>query len=71
MNPLNNHAQSNVAMLLKAAEQSDRTKSDIAFALLGKQQEAAKQSGEAINELLTQAANLQSQLAANRIDVRA
>lgn len=71
MNPLNNNVQSNVAMLLKAAEQSDQAKNDIAFAVLGKQQQAAKQSGEAINELLTQAADLQIQLSANRIDVQA
>lgn len=71
MNPLNNSVHQNVNMLLKAAEQNDRTKNEIAFAVLGKQQDAVKQSGAAINELLSQAVDLQSQLASGRIDVRA
>lgn len=70
MNPLNNVHQ-NVNMLLKAAEQQDRAKNEIAYAVLGKQQDAVKQAGAAVNEMLSQAVDLQSQLAANRLDIQA
>lgn len=73
MDTLSNVSQvpQNVNALLKAAEQHDRTKNEIAYAVLGKQQDAVKQSGAAINEMLSQAVDLQSQLAENRLDIQA
>lgn len=70
MEPLNNVHQ-NVSTLLKAAEQRDKTQNEIAIAVLGKQQDATKQAGAAVNELLSQAAEVGRQLAAGRLDVRA
>lgn len=69
MEPLNN-VPPNVSALLKVAEQRDQTSNEIAIAVLGKQQDAAKQAGAAVNELLSQAAELGRQLAAGHLDVQ-
>jgi hypothetical protein len=57
-----------VAQVLAA--QQDATKQQINTALLRKGLETQKQTGEAINALLEQAADLQKQLASGRIDVQ-
>lgn len=70
MDPLNNVPQ-NVSTLLRAAGQREQTSNEIAVAVAVKQQDATKQAGAAIDQLLSQAAELGRQLAEGRLDVRA
>ncbi|WP_203328867.1 hypothetical protein [Candidatus Laterigemmans baculatus] len=70
MEPLSNVRQ-NVSGLLKVVEQREKTANEVAFAVLNKQQEATKQAGAAVNEMLSQAVEMSRQLAAGQLDVRA
>ena len=57
-----------VAQALQA--QTAATNQQIGIAVLGKQLDAQQQAGDAINEMLQQAANVQQQLASGHLDVR-
>ncbi len=52
------------------AARSDATNQKINTALLRKSLDTQKQTGDAINALIEQAANLQKQLASGHIDVK-
>lgn len=57
-----------VSQALQAQHQASRQQID--YALLGKHLEAQKQAGETVNQMLSQAAEVQKQLAAGHLDVR-
>lgn len=60
----------NVSKILQVAADKAETQSQIAYAVAGKQVQASKQAGEAVLQMIDQAANVQSQLANGRLDVR-
>ena len=57
-----------VQQVLQARQ--DATRSEINTAILGKSLNAQKQMGDAINQMLSDAAMVQKQLNAGRLDVR-
>ena len=59
-----------VGKLLDAAAQKSQTENQIAYAVMSKQQQASKQTGQAMAQLVEQAVNIQAQLAEGRLDVR-
>ena len=61
----------NVSKLLEAAQTKQQTDSKIAFAVAAKQINASEQMGDAMVQLVDQAATIQRQLASGRLDVRA
>lgn len=58
-----------VQQVLKARQ--DSTQSKIDMALLGKQLDVQKQTGDAINQMIREVADVQKQLAGGHIDIRA
>jgi hypothetical protein len=61
----------NVSKLLEAAQAKQQSDSKIAFAVAAKQVKASEQMGDAMVQLVAQAATVQQQLASGRLDVRA
>lgn len=59
----------NVSKLLDSATQKAQTDSQIAYAVAGKQKQAATQTGEAMVQLVEQALNIQTQLSQGYLDV--
>lgn len=61
----------NVSKILEVAAEKAQTESQISYAVAGKQVQASKQAGEAVLQMLDQAASIQSQISQGRLDVRA
>ena len=60
----------NVSKLLDVAYEKSQTENQIAYAVAGKQMQASKSAGDAMVQLVQQAATVQKQLSAGHLDVR-
>ncbi len=60
-----------ISQLIQTLGEQSQAESKIAYAVAGKQLQAARQTGEAVIQLLEQAVDVQSQLASGKLNVRA